>query len=482
MTGRPRRILVTNCQLDRRTGTEIVVRDLVLGLRAEGDEPVVFSPRPGELAGELEAAGIEVVAQLDHLLQAPDLIHGHHHLETTLACARFPAIPALFVCHDSVSETDIPPPLPNILRYVAVDLNCRQRLSEAYGIAENRLDLVHNAVDLSRFASRAALPARPRRGLIFSNYAVPGSHLEPVREACGRMGLEVDVLGEGAGPAARAPESVLVDYDLVFAKARCALEALAVGTAVVLCGAEGLGPMVEARNVAALRQWNFGVRVLTRPLEPALIAAEMARYNPEDAAAVSSFIRRTAGLRDWLAVYRVLHQRVLEEWAQLPPAVANAGWPHYIRQMLSWLNRHETEWRARRANVATSPLAEETVCACEIRFEDCPRAVAPGQRFSARVRLRNGSGEELRSEAPFPVQLAYRWLDDFGSVVPADDLRSRLPRPLSSGQGVSAFVAIRPPAEPGEYRLRVTVVQEWVRWWDSVTPPVMDETRVRVEA
>ncbi len=481
MTGPPLRILVTNCQLDQRTGTEIVVRDLVLGLRAEGDDPVVYSPRHGELVEELAAAGIEVVAQLDHL-RAPDLIHGHHHLETALACARFPAIPALFVCHDSVSPTDIPPPLPSILRYVAVDLNCRQRMTEAYGIPENRLELVLNAVDLDRFASRAALPARPRRALIFSNYAAPGSHLEPVREACGRIGLEVDVLGEGAGTAVRAPEAVLGDYDLVFAKARCALEALAVGAAVVLCGAEGLGPMVEAHDVAALRQWNFGARVLTRPLDAERIAAEMARYNPEDAAAVSGFIRRSAGLRDWLASYRALHQRVLEEWAQLPPAAATGGWPHYVRQMLDWLNRRETEWRARRENVATSPLAEDTIGACEIRFEECPRAVAAGQRFSARVRLRNGSGEVLRSEAPFPVQLAYRWLDDSGSAVPAEELRSRLPRPLASGEGTSAFIAVRPPGQAGEYRLRVTLVQEWVRWWDSVSPPVMDEARVRVEA
>ena len=36
------------------------------------------------------------------------------------------------------------------------------------------------------------------------------------------------------------------DYDLVFAKARCALEAMAVGAAVVLCDTHGLGPMVTS--------------------------------------------------------------------------------------------------------------------------------------------------------------------------------------------------------------------------------------------
>ena len=41
------------------------------------------------------------------------------------------------------------------------------------------------------------------------------------------------------------PEELLPKYDLVFAKARCALEAMATGCAVVLCDFAGLGSMVN---------------------------------------------------------------------------------------------------------------------------------------------------------------------------------------------------------------------------------------------
>ena len=38
-------------------------------------------------------------------------------------------------------------------------------------------------------------------------------------------------------------------YDIVFAKARAAIEAMAVGAAVIVCDFDGVGPMVSTENV-----------------------------------------------------------------------------------------------------------------------------------------------------------------------------------------------------------------------------------------
>ncbi len=54
-------------------------------------------------------------------------------------------------------------------------------------------------------------------------------------EACRRTQLTLDVIGAESGSVSTRPQDVLGQYDMVFAKARCALEALAVGSAVVLC-------------------------------------------------------------------------------------------------------------------------------------------------------------------------------------------------------------------------------------------------------
>ena len=62
-----------------------------------------------------------------------------------------------------------------------------------------------------------------------------------LRDACRESGITLDVIGLGSGRGCAAPETVLGDYDLVLAKGRAALEALAIGTAVIVCDAAGLG-------------------------------------------------------------------------------------------------------------------------------------------------------------------------------------------------------------------------------------------------
>src|SRR3954451_4638444 len=191
------RILLTNLTLATRTGTEIVTRDLALGLAAAGHTPIVFCPNLGEIAEEIHRAGIPVVRDLVDLTEVPDVIHGHHYVECTTATLRFPQTPAIFVCHDRLSWHDLPPPSAQIRRYVAVDRNCLERLSSESGLSPEKIRMIHNAVDVRRFAARGWLAERPGRALIFSNYATRGSHLEPILEACSMLSLAVDVVGSG---------------------------------------------------------------------------------------------------------------------------------------------------------------------------------------------------------------------------------------------------------------------------------------------
>jgi hypothetical protein len=127
------RILLTNLTLATRTGTEIVTRDLALGLAGAGHIPMVFCTDPGAIAEEIRNAGVIVVNELAQLSEVPDVIHGHHHVETTLAMLRFPETPAIFVCHDRLSWHDLPPQCDQIRRYVAVDRNCLERLTAEGG-------------------------------------------------------------------------------------------------------------------------------------------------------------------------------------------------------------------------------------------------------------------------------------------------------------------------------------------------------------
>ncbi|HJX29185.1 MAG TPA: glycosyltransferase, partial [Thermoanaerobaculia bacterium] len=312
------RVLFTNIFLTSRTGTEVWVREAVLGLRRRGLDPMVYAPRLGEVAREIRAGGVPVVDDLSQVGVPPDLIHGHHHPQTVEALLRFPGVPAVFVSHDATGWHDAAPLFPRIVRYVAVDEANRDRLL-AGGAPEARIRTLLNWVDLERFRPRAEpLPETPRRALVFSNAAREDTHLPAVREACHRAGLEIDVIGAGVGRSVADPEAFLGGYDLIFAKARCALEALATGAAVVLCDYRGLGPMVTSGELDTLRRNNFGARMLTAPPTPEGVLREIGRYDPRDASAVSRRIRETAGLEEFLDRLLALYDEVLKESAGHP--------------------------------------------------------------------------------------------------------------------------------------------------------------------
>ncbi|HKQ39945.1 MAG TPA: glycosyltransferase [Verrucomicrobiae bacterium] len=306
---KPLRVLITNLSLDGRTGTETYTRDLALALRAIGHEPFVYSPRTGKLAEELRRTDIAASSEFS-ALPAPDIIHGHHNLPTALAILRYPSTPAVFVCHDAKAWSDEPPRFAAIQKYVAVDFLCRDRL-KADGISQEGISVIGNAVDLERFRTRARpLPARPKRALLFSNYANEGTHLPAVREACSKAGLQLDVRGYGVGNVCENPEAVLGEYDIVFAKARCAMESMACGAAVVLCGVEGAGELVTSDRFDALRDYNFGRHVLRQPLNVEYLLGQIARYDVSDAQNVSELARAKLGLgsmvQRWVELYRDL--------------------------------------------------------------------------------------------------------------------------------------------------------------------------------
>ena len=308
------KILLTNAALSARGGSELYIRDVAIELLRRGHTPIVYSTLLGEVARELRAETIPVIDDLNDMSVRPDVIHGQHQAETMTALLHFPGVPAVQFCHSWSHWEEMPVRFPRIRRYVAVDLTCRDRLLFQHGIPEEKVRTLFNFVDLERFQQRTIpLPSRPARALVFSNYASEATHLPVVQEACARANIKLDVMGSHAGTANSHPERTLGEYDLVFAKAKCALESLAVGTAVILCDAGGLGPMVSLANLEQLRPFNFGIRTLREPLHVDLIAREISRYNPSDATEVSRVLRQTVGHESVIDDLVELYEEVIAE-------------------------------------------------------------------------------------------------------------------------------------------------------------------------
>lgn len=333
------RVLLTNGLLVNRAGSELYLAEVATRLLALGHSPVAYSPLLGPLAAELRAATIPVVDDLAAIAEPPDVIHGQHHLPAMSALLHFPGVPAVFVSHGWAPWEEAPPRFPRIHRYVAVDYTTRERLVSEAGIPPERVEVILNFVDLQRFQPRGPLTAKPQRALVFSNQASEATYLPIVREACSRLGIELDVAGVASDRPAAQPETLLPGFDIVFAKGRSALEAMAVGVAVVLCDQAGTGPMVTAENFDRLRRLNFGIRTLREPVTADVLEREIRRYDPADAAEVSRRLRAEAGLEEAVDQLVAVYERVAADHRERGPAPAGEE-GRAAAAYLRWLDPH----------------------------------------------------------------------------------------------------------------------------------------------
>jgi len=469
-------VLIANATLAGRAGTETFTRDLACGLVARGHHAAVFAPALGTLAEEIGAAGVSVVSRLADLDQPPDIVHGHHFLETMEALAHFPQARGVFVCRDPAGAHSIPPQSSRIHRYVGIDETCVERLRDDWSIPSSQIRMILNAVDTRRFLPRSPLPSRPTRALVFSNHAMPGTHDMAVRTACAPLGISVDVIGSGAGTSSEAPESQLGKFDLVFATSRCAIEAMATGAAVVLCDAEGSGPMVTSAELPRLRPWNFGQRLLRDPHSAETLSREINRYDPADAAAVSRSIREIAALDSALDQYEALYGEVMAE-----PLRSDEGTRPLVEPLLVRTRRLERELAAFRSPQRMQPLSDEDLSRVHLAVEGPQQGMVAGASAFVRVRIQNDLNAAIGTWPPFPVHFGYRWRRmESPQFLPMESLRTLLHRPAGTGENGQHFVRVVAPSTPGRYVLRITLVQEGWRWLDDGPSPLFVEVDMMV--
>ena len=305
------RIRLTNIVLNGRSGTEVVTIELARGLVGRGHQVAVFTPFIGPSASALLTDGITVTDRPEHLPWKPDVIHGHHNIAVAMALARYLDVPALFVMHDAIQGLDNPLVTPQIVRFFAVDEINRESHLRGTSLRKRDIELLPNAVDLSRFHLRDPLPQRPRRALLFGKST---GHIDTICEAARTFDLSLDAIGPVFGRVVDDLHVRLKDYDIVFATGRMALEALAVGCAVIVCDHRGFAGLARSDSVDEWRNNNFGLKLLTKPTTIDALLAEMCRYTATDAALVSMRIREIASLSDYLDRVEMIHREIVTHW------------------------------------------------------------------------------------------------------------------------------------------------------------------------
>jgi len=113
-------------------------------------------------------------------------------------------------------------------------------------------------------------------------------------------------------------------------------------------------------------------------------------------------------------------------------------------------------------------LSDEEITQLSINADAPPTHVPARGMFWANVTLTNGTDRALCTGAPFPVNFAYHWLDTTtGNAIVFDGERTAILPELPPQQTANFRMFVTAPAQPGEYLLRITLVQEQVRWLDQ---------------
>jgi hypothetical protein len=302
------------------------------------------------------------------------LIHGQHFTAAAAAFFAFPETPAVFVCHGLLPWPETPLiRFRQIKKYIAVDLASRDRLLADLQMGPEDIEIIANGIDLARFQTNAKLaPDRQNRALVFSNQA-QNSSIAPLRAACEQAGYQLDVRGAGVGDPVVAPEEILGKYELVFAKARAAMEAMACGCNVILADYGKWGGAVTPDNFKQLDLLNFGLRAMTRELDEEAIAEEIKGLNRAHGAALSALVTETHGLQTMVDKLMALYEEVL---AQAPVSQTNSDEAAAFLRKLSPLFYERDELATR--------LYEET----KLRLAN--EAISAGLLVQAMVSLRDG--------------------------------------------------------------------------------------------
>jgi len=285
------KILITHFRLADRTASESSVRDLARALKGLGHDVCVFVTKKGTLAEEVEASGVPVVTHPADSPFRPDLIHGHYNLETIAALLCFPDRPALYMSHGTRQWREHPPLHPRILRYLGHGQGVREGLVDA-GIPRELCGIVPGFVDMERFVTVRRLPEEPKRALYYDRTSGQGRHVDEIRQACQRCGIQLEFVGDLVGKAPTRPEIMLPEYDLVFASGRSAIEALACGGAVVAVREGRCGKLVTTENFDAMRDEHFTARESGMSGDPvAALVHELENWDWRNLAPVARKVR-----------------------------------------------------------------------------------------------------------------------------------------------------------------------------------------------
>lgn len=310
-------ILMVNERIAKRTGTEIVARDMSLGLAARGNSIAILTAERGDLADEIEAAGVDVHTDPATVSFTPDIIHFNDLALAERTTKAFADTPAMLQWHRFV-ERDFSIDGTRITSVVGVSRRIVEKISNYTGIETD--GVFNNYVDLTRFEPRRApLPDKPRKWLLVGQQKRGYTLLAKLAAVALSRGVILHTAGPRYFSRVDNLPQTCAKYDLVFASGRCALEAACAGAGVVVTDFNGVGGFLDGSNVSWFYNGNFSFRSFKAPVSARALNQAITDYRPEGAAETTRWLRENADLQVGIGRLLEIYERALHR--SEPPRV-----------------------------------------------------------------------------------------------------------------------------------------------------------------
>src|SRR4051794_17964920 len=258
-------------------GTEVHLVTVSEALIRMGHESVIYSPELGPYSDYARRRGLDVVGELRNLPDECDVVLAQDRIVAYDLAERYPDALFLFrICGD-VFDFQLPPQVEGLVDLTVVLSERYARVANTCAVKAPLLRL-RIPVDLDRLVSIGPIRARPRRAVMLGNY---GDRYELVRAAWGSQGIEVGQIGL-VKDARQSYEvaSAVADADIVVAKSRAALEAMACARAVYVFDTFGGDGWVTPESYPLLEADNFAGQATERTIVESDLQRDLHDYDP----------------------------------------------------------------------------------------------------------------------------------------------------------------------------------------------------------
>ena len=272
------RIVIGTVALAYPGGTESYCLTVARELDRLGHDVTLFADSLGPLAERAAEGGFDIARELGELPIECDAVFANDGITVGLLAERYPGTRLVFCLHSNVFDVSLPPLSPGIIDALIAPSERFAAHARAMALDVPVVRLAQ-PVDTERFVPSVPPRSPPRRALLLSNY-LEGRRRDALVETWTAAGIECVQVGIRDRIAFDVRRDI-AEADIVVAKARAAVEAMACGKAVYVFDAFGGDGWVTGENHAALEADNYAGLATDRSVDRRALASDLSRYDPD---------------------------------------------------------------------------------------------------------------------------------------------------------------------------------------------------------